>query len=133
MFKNYFKIAYRNLLKNRTSSFINISGLAIGMAVAILIGLWIWDELSYNKNFENYDRIGLLTQHQESNGKIHTFNAMPEPLGPELSSRYGNNFKYVISSSWTGDHILSAYKKNLDRRGIYMQPEAPHKIGRAHV
>jgi len=128
VFKNYFKIAYRNLLKNRTSSFINISGLAIGMAVAILIGLWIWDELSYNKNFENYDRIGLLMQHQESNGKIHTFNAMPEPLGPELSNRYGNNFKYVISSSWTGDHILSADKKNLDRRGIYMQPEAPHML-----
>ncbi|MDP9040435.1 MAG: ABC transporter permease, partial [Bacteroidota bacterium] len=126
MFKNYFKIAYRNLLKNRTSSFINISGLAIGMSVAMLIGLWIWDELSYNKNFENYDRIGLLMQHQESNGKIHTFNAMPEPLGPELKNRYGNNFKYVIMSSWTGDHIISADKKNLDRRGIYMQAEAPH-------
>ncbi|HET7002794.1 MAG TPA: ABC transporter permease, partial [Puia sp.] len=126
MFRNYFKVAWRNLLKNKTSSFINISGLAIGMAVAMLIGLWIWDELSYNKTFENYDRIGLLMQHQESNGKIHTFNAMPEPLGPELKNRYGNNFKYVIMSSWTSDHIISADKKNFDRRGIYMQAEAPH-------
>ena len=77
MFKSYLKVAFRNLLKNRTSSFINISGLAIGMAVAMLIGLWIWDEISYNKTFENYDRIGLMMQNQESNGKIHTFNAMP--------------------------------------------------------
>jgi hypothetical protein len=49
MIKNYFKIAWRNLIKNRGYSAINIGGLAIGMAVAMLIGLWIWDELSYNK------------------------------------------------------------------------------------
>jgi putative ABC transport system permease protein len=128
MFKNYFKIAYRNLLKNRTSSFINISGLAIGMAVAVLIGLWIWDELSYNKSFDNYNHIGLVMQNQVSNGKIHTFNAMPEPLAPELRNRYGNNFKYVISSSWTGDHIISSGEKNLAKRGIYMQAEAPHML-----
>ena len=128
MFKSYLKIAYRNLRKNKTSSFINISGLAIGMAVAILIGLWIWDEISYNKSFENYDRIGLMMQNQESNGKIHTFNAMPEPLAPELRNRYGNNFKYVISSSWTGDHIISSGQKNLSKRGIYMQAEAPHML-----
>ena len=40
MLKNYFKLAWRNLLRNKTSSFINISGLAVGMAVAMLIGLW---------------------------------------------------------------------------------------------
>ena len=57
MIHNYFKIAFRNLIKNKISSFINIGGLAIGMAVAILIGLWIYDELSFNKNFKNYDRI----------------------------------------------------------------------------
>ena len=128
MLKNYITVAWRNLLRNRTSSFINISGLAIGMAVAMLIGLWIWDELSYNKSFYNYDRIGLMMQNQESNGKIHTYNAMPEPLAPELRNRYGNNFKYVISSSWTGDHIISSGDKNLSKRGIYMQAEAPHML-----
>jgi hypothetical protein len=43
MIKNYFTIAWRNLLKNKVSSFINIAGLSIGMMVAILIGLWVWD------------------------------------------------------------------------------------------
>ena len=86
MIKNYFKIAWRNLLKNRTSSTINIGGLAIGMAVALLIGLWIWDELSFNKTFDNYDRIGKLMQHQTSNGKVNTFNAMPFPIGEELKN-----------------------------------------------
>ena len=42
MIKNYLKIAWRNLIKNKVSSFINIGGLAVGMAVAMLIGLWIW-------------------------------------------------------------------------------------------
>jgi hypothetical protein len=46
MFKNYFKTAWRGLIKNRISSLINVGGLAVGMAVAMLIGLWIYDELS---------------------------------------------------------------------------------------
>ena len=51
MIKNYLKVAWRNLAGNRAHTFINIGGLAVGMAVAILIGLWIWDELSFNKSF----------------------------------------------------------------------------------
>ena len=58
MLKNYFKIAWRNLFRNKISSFINIGGLTVGMAVAMLIGLWIYDELSFNKYHQNYDRIG---------------------------------------------------------------------------
>ena len=45
MLKNYFKVAWRNLQKSRVSSIINISGLAVGMAVAMLTGLWLYDEL----------------------------------------------------------------------------------------
>ena len=57
MIKNYFKIAWRNLVKSKGYSAINIGGLAIGMAVAMLIGLWIYDELSFNKYHKNYDSI----------------------------------------------------------------------------
>jgi putative ABC transport system permease protein len=53
MFKNYFKIAWRNLVKNKAYSFINIGGLAIGMAVAMLIALWIYDEVTFNKSHKN--------------------------------------------------------------------------------
>jgi len=52
MFRNYLKIAFRNLTKNKTSSVINIGGLTIGIAVALLIGLWVYDELSFNKNLQ---------------------------------------------------------------------------------
>ena len=57
MTKNYLKIAWRNLVKNRASSAINVGGLAVGMAAVLLIGLWVWDELSFNKYHKAYDRI----------------------------------------------------------------------------
>ncbi|MCF2500396.1 permease prefix domain 2-containing transporter [Dyadobacter chenhuakuii] len=57
MLQNYMKIGFRNLAKNRTYSGINIVGLSIGMTTAILIGLWMSDELSYNKYHQHYDRI----------------------------------------------------------------------------
>jgi putative ABC transport system permease protein len=125
MFKNYLTIAWRNLLKNRSSSFINISGLAVGMTVAMLIGLWIRDEFSFNKNFDNYDRIAQMMQHQHSNGNVSTFNAIPLPLGEELRRNYGNNFKYIVMASWEGDHILSAGEKNFSRIGMFMDEEGP--------
>jgi putative ABC transport system permease protein len=62
MLRNYFKTAFRSLVKDRSHSVINIAGLSIGMAVALLIGLWIYDELSYDRNFKNYDRIAEVVQ-----------------------------------------------------------------------
>jgi len=49
MIKNYIKVAWRNLIRNGASSSINVGGLAVGMAVAMLIGLWVWDELAFDK------------------------------------------------------------------------------------
>ena len=69
MLKNYFKIAWRNLEKNKGYSAINIGGLAIGMAVAILIGLWIYDELSFNKFHKNYEHIAQVMIKGNFNGQ----------------------------------------------------------------
>nr|PZN50240.1 MAG: hypothetical protein DIU61_15545 [Bacteroidota bacterium] len=57
MYKSYLKIAWRNLLRTKGYSFINISGLAVGMTVALLIGLWVSDELSFNTYFKHRDRL----------------------------------------------------------------------------
>ena len=69
MIKNYFKVAWRNLVKAKGYSAINIGGLAVGMAVAMLIGLWVYDELSYDKYHKNYDRIAQVMQHASFNGQ----------------------------------------------------------------
>jgi len=123
MLKNYFKIAWRNFLRNRTSSFINVGGLAVGMAVAMLIGLWIWDELSYNKSFENHDRIAqVMTNAFYNGGTVNTdFNTAP-PYGPELRRLYGSEFKHVLMTSRPWPMILSSGEKNLMKTGYYFEP-----------
>jgi putative ABC transport system permease protein len=125
MIKNYLKIAWRNLVKNKAHTFINITGLSVGMAVAILIGLWIWDELSYNKYFQNYDRIVQVMQHQTFNGEIGTQTSIPLPLGPKLREDFKEDFKYVVLSTWTQGHIVAYKDKKLNTSGNCMQPEAP--------
>ena len=125
MIKNYLKIAWRNLLRSKTHSFINIAGLSVGMAVALLIGLWIWDELSFNKNFDHYDRIVKLMQHQTMNGDVGTQDNMPIPLGYKLREDYKSDFKYVVLSRTEG-HIISVDDKKLSMQGKFMQPEAPY-------
>ena len=72
MFKNYMKIAFRSLKKYKGYSFINISGLAIGMAVCMLIFMWILNELSYDKFHEKADRICRLTMDIEMGTLLHT-------------------------------------------------------------
>ncbi|HEY6975315.1 MAG TPA: ABC transporter permease [Chitinophagaceae bacterium] len=124
MFKNYFKTAWRNLSKNKISSFINISGLAIGMAAAILIGLWIYDELSFNKNHENYNSIAKVMVTQNENGEINTSAGMPIPLSNELRTSFKDDFKYVVMSTFSGEHILSAGNKMFTETGNYMEPDA---------
>ncbi|MDB5134676.1 MAG: ABC-type antimicrobial peptide transport system, permease component [Mucilaginibacter sp.] len=123
MVKNYLKIAWRNLIKNKASSFINIGGLAVGMAVAMLIGLWIHSELSFDKSFPNHDRIAQVMQNQWINNETDTWNSQAYPLGPDLRSEYGSDFKHVIMASWTGGHILSYADKNLKIRGNFMEPD----------
>jgi putative ABC transport system permease protein len=122
MIKSYFKIAFRNLTKNKVYSFINIGGLAVGMAVAILIGLWIYDELSFDRNYKNHDRIAQVMQNQVFNGQVETWNSQAFQLGPELRDKYGDNFKHVVMSGWTGGHLLSFEEKKLTQSGNYMEP-----------
>ena len=82
MLKNFFKTAWRNLGKSRMHSFINIIGLSFGMSVAILIGLWMYDELSFNKSFKNYDHIAQVIQNVTNNGEVQTWWSVPYPLAP---------------------------------------------------
>lgn len=125
MLKNYIKIAWRNLIKNKVYSSINIVGLAVGMAVAVLISLWIWDELSFNKQFKNYGRIVRVYENSTHSGVTNTFNSMPIPLANELRTKYNNDFKRVALCSWEYDNILAYGEKKLSIKGMYAQPDFP--------
>jgi putative ABC transport system permease protein len=121
MLKNYFKLAVRNLFKNKSSSLINIGGLATGMAVAMLIGLWIYDELSYNKSFDNYNRIGKVWQFVKFDADKVAYDVIPIPLSTELRTKYPD-FQYV-SASVQQQNILSSGNENFSKTGNYVEPD----------
>jgi putative ABC transport system permease protein len=126
MFRNYFKIAFRNLLKNKVYSFINIGGLAVGMAVAMLIGLWIFDEISFNKYHKNYQQIAQVMRHSMFQGEKQTGGAnSPIPLGTEVQTTYGNNFTYVVRATKTLDYTISSGDKKFIQSGRFMETDAP--------
>ncbi|MFS4468656.1 ABC transporter permease [Maribacter sp. 2210JD10-5] len=128
MFKNYLKIAWRNLLKNKGYSIINVGGLALGMAVTLIIGLWINDELSYNNYFQDKSKIAQVYQSQTFNGNTGTGPAIPLPLEPALRERYGDSFEHLVMSSWTNDSFLKYGENKISRPGNYMQRTAPELL-----
>ena len=88
MFKNYLKIALRNIKRHKGYSFINIVGLSIGMACCIMILFWVQDELSYNKFHEKADSLYLVRTHQHYGTETVQANGTVPALGPALKAEY---------------------------------------------
>jgi len=84
MIKNYLKIISRNIRKHKGYSFINITGLAIGMACCLLISIWVLDELSYDKFHEKARRLYRVEEDQYYSGRVFHVSVTPHPLGPAL-------------------------------------------------
>jgi len=125
MFRNYYKIALRNLLRNKVYSFINVSGLAIGMSVALLIGLWIWDEVSWDHVHSHHTRLARMMDTQLENGKASTGNGIDPPLADELRSKYGSDFKHIALAGGFEGHLLTAANKKVQKVGFSCQQELP--------
>ena len=125
MIRNYWKIAWRNIIKNKGYSVINIGGLAVGMAVAILIGLWINDELSFDKNHKNYGEIAQLryTNYDKSSNTIGGSDGVPIPMGDALKNEYKQNFKHILMAWWISDFTLSSGDNKITTKGEFIEPE----------
>jgi ABC-type antimicrobial peptide transport system permease subunit len=128
MVKNYFKIAWRNLLKSKAYSTINILGLSIGMTVALLIALWIWDELTFDHYHKNHANLAQVMTTQTFNGETGTGQAVAMPLANELRTKYGSNFKHVSMTSWNFGHILAAGDKKITAEGMWVEPVFPSML-----
>ena len=125
MIKNYFKIAWRNLGRNKGFSFINITGLAIGMAVAMLVGLWTWNELSFNSYYPNHERLAQVMLNQTEKGEIYTGETIAMPLGDALRTQHAADFKYVSLSSWDNNMVLAAGDNKIPGKGRWVQRDFP--------
>jgi len=120
MFKNYFTVGWRTLLRNKGYSAINIGGLAAGMAVTILIAMWIFDEISFNRSFENYDRIGHVMVHNGDG----TNPSNPIPLAAELRTNFSQDFKRVALFSWPQELAIASGERKFLEYGSFVEPEA---------
>ncbi len=123
MIKNYLKVAWRNLLKNKGYSFINILGLATGMTVVMLIGLWIHDEMSINKHHKNYSSLYQVMMHQTFDGHRGSQQALPYPIGEELKTKFPD-FKGIAMCDWGSDHSLIYREKKINKSGHFIGEQA---------
>src|ERR1700760_3795168 len=88
MLRNFFKVTVRNLWRNKSFSVINILGLAIGMASALLIGLWVNNELSVDRFYSKTDRVYQMYARELTNGNVDVEGRTPSPLTQELRTKY---------------------------------------------
>ncbi len=125
MFKHYLKISYRNLIRRKSFAALNIGGLVMGLSIFLLIGLWIWDELSFNTENEYYDRVAMVRIHETINGRIQGSVTVPHPLPMALQTQYGSDFEHIVSSTWFGDKVVSYDDKAITAYGGFMEEGAP--------
>src|SRR5438270_10640745 len=116
MIKNYFKIAVRNLLRNKAFSFINILGLAIGMASAILILLWIQNEVSFDRFHEKKDRIYEAWNQTKMNGAISSWDITPKVLAKTLQQDFPE-VEQVARENSVGSLLFNVGEKRLTSPG----------------
>ena len=96
MFRNYFKITYRNFVRQKVYSLLNMVGLAIGLTCFILIFFYIQDELSYDRFHSQSDRIYRVLEHFESEGVGEHSASLPFPSGPALKNDYPRQVKHAV-------------------------------------
>ncbi len=117
MIKNYLKISFRNLVKNKSYSLINILGLAAGISCSLIISLYIYNQLNYDRNFRNSDNIYRLVLDIKSGNNINKYGTTSPPMGPSLVQKYPEVKEAVRvrigSAALMENNNFKAYEKNI--------------------
>ncbi|HEY4286315.1 MAG TPA: FtsX-like permease family protein [Puia sp.] len=116
MLKNYFKIAWRNLFRNKGFATTNLLGLAIGMTCSILIFLWVHDELSFDKFHQNYNSIYQVVANRDFKNQVFTDWNMTFPLGPALEKGYPQ-IKTAVATTHQQERVLEYGNTRLKKKG----------------
>ncbi len=122
MFRNYFVITIRNLVKHRTYSLINISGLSVGITCSLLILLWVADELSFDRSIPKYDRLFQVWVNSVYEGKTNSWRAVPLPTHEAMKAAH-NKIKRAVVYDWGSTHLLTAGETRINKRGHYASEE----------
>jgi putative ABC transport system permease protein len=118
MFQNYFKTALRNLWRNKIYGSLNVFGLAIGIACAGFIFLWVEDEFSYNHNHSKKDQLYQILENQPFEGKTYTFSATPGLLSEAMKKEFPG-IKNSCRLTWENYTLFNLGEKSIYERGNY--------------
>src|SRR5688572_8666870 len=116
MFRNYFKTAWRNLVRNKSFALTNLVSLTIGITATLLILLWVQSGLSWNKHYKNYSSTYQVYANRNFNGNIYTDNSIILPLADALEQELPQ-VKYATFTSYSEDRILAHGDKMLKKSG----------------
>lgn len=123
MIKNYLLVSLRNLLRNKAFSFINIVGLAFGIACSLLIFLWVDDELKMDGFHVNNDRLYKVMENQTySGGQMYTFNSTPGPMAPVLKERFPE-IEMATRITWSERRLFQSGQKSFYEEGRFVDPD----------
>jgi putative ABC transport system permease protein len=121
VFKNYLKIAWRNILRSKGFAFINIGGLGIGIAASILIIVWVQFELSVDWFYENSDRIYAVWRNAENQGNIYSWDYTPAPYAPTLKEDYPEVEETTRITEWD-PQLLTVGGNSFYERSSFVDP-----------
>jgi ABC-type antimicrobial peptide transport system permease subunit len=119
---NYFLTIVRSLHRNKGFATINISGLAIGLASAIVLLLWIRNELTYDQYHINRDRVYQAMTRGPIDGQIDVNGHTPMVMAPELETRYAGQVEEAVRVNWVGAFILSTGGNHIQTQGYLCDP-----------
>lgn len=122
MLLNFLKVTLRNLRRNSLYSFINVSGLAIGISCSILILLWVRDETSYDKFIPKADRLHQVYVNAEIENSIISWRSVPLPTYEELKSRHAKIVNTTVTG-WGGERLIARDDNRVMQQGYYVSEE----------
>lgn len=123
MFRNYLSVAIRNIFRNKLFSFVNILGLACGMGSALLIFLWINDELRVNHFHERLSRIYSVMENQQyTDGRLFTFSSTPGPMAPFIKEKYPE-IENASRFTWEVNELFQVGEKAFYEEGRYAEQD----------
>src|SRR5690349_15924621 len=116
MLKNYFKTAWRNLWRNKGFTITNILGLTIGIACTMVILLWVYDELTYDKFQKNYDNIYQVIANRDFNNQVFTDRSMAMPYASALENS-SPQIKHAVVITQQQPNVLTYNNRKIKKQG----------------
>lgn len=122
MIKNYFKIAWRNIMKHKGFSLINGGGLTLGIASCLLLLLYVSYHLGYDHQFKNLNNIYIVENNQPGDGKIYTFSATPGQAAAAIKSEVPGVVQSARAESYAAAGLLTYNNNSFKKAGLFADP-----------